>query len=68
MRRTLLILLAVLVLAGAAWRLALHETPGAHPKVILLGLDGASWNVLDPLLDEGVLPHFEDLRQRGVVN
>ncbi len=37
-----------------------------HPKVVLIGLDGASWDVLDPLFEEGVLPHLDGVRRRGV--
>jgi hypothetical protein len=36
------------------------------PRVVFLGLDGASWNVLDPLFRAGALPHLAALRDRGV--
>jgi predicted AlkP superfamily phosphohydrolase/phosphomutase len=32
---------------------------------VVIGLDGCSWNVLEPLLDTGRLPHLAELRERG---
>jgi predicted AlkP superfamily phosphohydrolase/phosphomutase len=34
-------------------------------RSIAIGLDGASWNVLEPLLQSGELPHLSALRERG---
>ena len=34
-------------------------------KVFVLGLDGASWNVLEPLINEGKLPNFKRLIESG---
>ncbi len=34
-------------------------------KVLLLGLDGATWDVLGPLADAGHLPNIDRLRHRG---
>ena len=36
-------------------------------KVFVLGLDGATWDVLEPLLQEGLLPNLARLREQGVV-
>ncbi|MFO0984521.1 MAG: alkaline phosphatase family protein [Planctomycetota bacterium] len=44
------------------------ETPPALPPVhpvILLGLDGATWDVIDPMLARGELPHLRQLIDRG---
>src|SRR4051794_37258614 len=34
-------------------------------RSIAIGLDGTSWNVLDPLLQTGELPHLQALRENG---
>jgi predicted AlkP superfamily phosphohydrolase/phosphomutase len=34
-------------------------------KVLLLGLDGATWDILNPLASEGVLPNLARLREQG---
>lgn len=39
---------------------------GDHPKVILIGLDGATWNVCLPLMVDGKLPNMKKLMDKGV--
>jgi predicted AlkP superfamily phosphohydrolase/phosphomutase len=34
-------------------------------RTIAVGLDGCSWNVLEPLLESGSLPHLSELRSAG---
>ena len=34
-------------------------------RTVVVGLDGSSWNVLEPLLATGELPHLAALRERG---
>jgi predicted AlkP superfamily phosphohydrolase/phosphomutase len=34
-------------------------------KVFVLGLDGATWDILDPLVRAGELPHLARLVERG---
>ena len=34
-------------------------------RAVVIGLDGAAWKLLDPLLDTGVMPRLAALRQRG---
>ena len=36
------------------------------PRVLLVGLDGASWEVLDPLISKGELPNIEKLISGGI--
>lgn len=38
-----------------------------NPRVAVLGLDGATFLTLDPLIDAGLLPNFERLRRDGAV-
>ncbi len=35
-------------------------------KLLLFGIDGADWRLMDPLLKEGKLPHFAALIENGV--
>jgi predicted AlkP superfamily phosphohydrolase/phosphomutase len=37
----------------------------ADARVLLIGLDGASWNVIDPMLEAGELPTLAALAKRG---
>lgn len=61
---------AALLLLGS---LGLHALSSAHrppaesdaPKVILIGLDGASWKVIADLRGRGRLPHLSALIERG---
>jgi predicted AlkP superfamily phosphohydrolase/phosphomutase len=39
----------------------------ARSKVLLIGWDGADWEHIHPLLDEGLLPNLEGLLNRGVM-
>jgi hypothetical protein len=65
-RLDLLGLLAALLLGACA-------SPGTSgdatrrglPKVVLVGIDGATFRVLDPLLQAGRLPHFRTLIRTG---
>ncbi|MBI2877324.1 MAG: alkaline phosphatase family protein, partial [Candidatus Tectomicrobia bacterium] len=38
---------------------------GRKPRALVIGLDGASFDVLDPLLKEGRLPHLAGLIKAG---
>jgi hypothetical protein len=51
--------------AVLALLLALAAPSTAGGRVVLVGMDGASWNVIDPLLARGELPHFAALIARG---
>ncbi len=51
------------VVAEHARRSAAGPIPGA--RVLLVGWDGADWNVIDPLLERGDLPHLASLLERG---
>jgi hypothetical protein len=53
-----------LILAGA---LALAGCRAEKPsRLVLIGMDGGSWTLLDPMIQAGELPHFQGLIDRGV--
>lgn len=59
-----------LVLALGACRPDTPEAPATppappKPKVIFVGVDGATWTVLGPLLERGELPAFRRLMEEG---
>ncbi len=41
-------------------------TPASAGRVLLVGLDGGSWNVIDPMLAAGELPHLAAVVAEGV--
>jgi hypothetical protein len=49
-----------------AWPVSAFETgPAAARRVAVLGLDGADWRVIDPMLAQGELPNLARLVARG---
>jgi predicted AlkP superfamily phosphohydrolase/phosphomutase len=42
------------------------QPPPPDPRLILIGIDGGSWTLIDPLLAAGELPHLAALAARGV--
>jgi hypothetical protein len=45
----------------------MERDPDARPKVLVLGVDGLSWNVLEPLMSAGALPGFSRLVEHGTI-
>jgi len=39
---------------------------GSRNPVLLVGIDGATWDVIDPMIERGELPNFEALTKRGL--
>lgn len=35
-------------------------------RVLVIGLDGATWDILDPLIEEGYLPNLRKIKESGV--
>jgi len=42
------------------------RNPENTNRVLIIGLDGAEWSVLEPWLRDGTCPHLASLRQKGV--
>jgi predicted AlkP superfamily phosphohydrolase/phosphomutase len=40
--------------------------PSSDMKVVVLGIDGMDWQLIDPLLEQGKLPNLAGLIERGV--
>jgi predicted AlkP superfamily phosphohydrolase/phosphomutase len=55
-----LVALCVCFALGGCW-----ESRRGHTKVILIGLDGATWEVIEPLRAAGKLPAFDRLVREG---
>lgn len=62
MRRSRATLLAAVLAALSLTACGDREAP----RLLLIGIDGGSWNLIDPLLEAGELPHLAALRDRGV--
>lgn len=44
-----------------------HHSPRLAKKVALIGWDAADWQVIQPLLDAGLMPNLQKLVERGVM-
>ncbi len=68
-RAAYVLLLLLLVVVGL--RLVGHlnkkapGAPNAGPHAVIIGIDGATWDIMDPMMDRDELPNFEALRRRG---
>jgi len=52
--------------SGAALQKPTLPAPKENVKVAVIGIDGAWWEVMDPLMAQGRLPVFQNLVSRGV--
>jgi predicted AlkP superfamily phosphohydrolase/phosphomutase len=41
------------------------ENKNDRRKVVFVGVDGGCWNIIDPLIEEGLLPTFKKLKKEG---
>jgi hypothetical protein len=66
MKKIIWLLLSVFVVFAAAVIFFLTATGKSpvHP-VVLIGLDGADWNIIHPLFERGKLPHIARLVKEG---
>jgi len=51
--------------SGSATERETGPAKAAGPRVLLIGVDGAEWNVIQPLIDRGDLPNFARFRNEG---
>jgi predicted AlkP superfamily phosphohydrolase/phosphomutase len=55
----------ILILVLSAFLSGCQPSGKCRAKVLLIGLDGASWNVIQPLIKEGKLPNIKKLMDTG---
>jgi predicted AlkP superfamily phosphohydrolase/phosphomutase len=60
-----LIILISAIVAGYFIVLKKDEPFLDSPHVVIIGLDGAGWNLIDPLLEEGFLPNIQHMKDKG---
>jgi hypothetical protein len=53
------------IVAALVLLLPIPERPNPDLRVVLIGWDGATWNVIDPLLDAGKMPNVARLEEHG---
>jgi predicted AlkP superfamily phosphohydrolase/phosphomutase len=59
-------LLTVLIFASTPLLGQSDKQPAAKPRVIVLGVNGAEWDILKPLLVRGEMPNLAGVIQHGV--
>src|SRR5918996_235176 len=42
-----------------------NSSSHADGPIYLIGLDGASWNLMNPLMEQGKLPNLRKLKEKG---
>ncbi|MEW6742522.1 MAG: tetratricopeptide repeat protein [Planctomycetota bacterium] len=55
-------ILAILLSGGLLWWCLTADSP----RVIVVGIDGAEWDIINPLIDAGKLPNLARLKREGV--
>jgi len=61
----LLVLLPFVLVLATALCAAADPAPGAKRRILLIGLDGADWQIIDALIAEGKLPNLARLKRTG---
>jgi predicted AlkP superfamily phosphohydrolase/phosphomutase len=56
---------ATVCLAFLAVRMISRPGGGRKARIYVIGLDGATWDILDPLIEQGKLPVFKKLKENG---
>jgi len=57
--------IATVCLAFLAVRMISRPGGGRKARIYVIGLDGATWDIIDPLIEQGKLPVFKNLRENG---
>lgn len=62
-----ILFLLALIVTGLYVARHLNETaPAASgPHVLVIGIDGATWDIMDPMMEKGELPNFSAIRASG---
>lgn len=60
-----IIIIVLILTAVYFFVLRAKEEPSFSPRVVIIGLDGAGWNIINPLLEERALPHIKYLMEKG---
>ena len=64
-RRWGLVALGAILVAGAVLGFGGRLLRASGVRLLLVGLDGADWEILEPLLASGQMPHLRSLVERG---
>ncbi len=62
----LVLVLALTLVGGALLTGCGSEGPDTPPRVLLIGLDGAEWDLLRPMMEAGEMPNLKGLVDSGV--
>jgi len=67
LRRALILLFLTLALGGCSGDSSSPSSPShpTKPRLFFLGIDGATWTVLGPMIERGELPAFQRLIREG---
>ena len=60
----LIVVLSAVILAHYRFHNSTRESK--QGRIYIIGLDGASWNLMNPLMKEGKLPNLRKLKESGV--
>jgi predicted AlkP superfamily phosphohydrolase/phosphomutase len=55
----------IVAVAAALAVIFIFRPTASRPRVYVLGLDGATWDIIDPLIEQGRLPVFRSLKEGG---
>lgn len=63
-RKILLFLLLIAIISGIILFMRTEKIP-FHNKIVILGFDGLSPEVIEPMMEKGLLPNFSRLKEQG---